>query len=196
MAFRPRIAFLAIFALFLLPLALAWLMHTGALRFEPERTDNLGRLVIPPVPLDWNLARLDLPDRAPDGLEGAWVMLFPLAEPCDVSCLQRVRTLRQVWRAMGRRGERVRLAVLSRAPAGSPGLALREIHPQLYLLQHPGAGFEDALRRAADGARQPSVYLVDPQGNIMMTYAPEDDLNMLRKDLQKLLARSPQAGQR
>jgi hypothetical protein len=64
---------------------------------------------------------------------------------------------------------------------------LREIHPELHLLYCPEAEFSAALQRAAQGALEPPVYLVDPLGNIMMTYDAGDSMNKLRKDLEKLL---------
>ncbi len=44
-----------------------------------------------------------------------------------------------------------------------------------------------ALQRAGEAAEQPSVYLVDPLGNVMMTYEAHDSMSKLRKDLKKLL---------
>ena len=45
MKFRisPRLALVIIASMFLLPLALAWLMYSGALEFNPVSTRNLGQ---------------------------------------------------------------------------------------------------------------------------------------------------------
>jgi peroxiredoxin len=182
------LVFLGILALFLLPLVLAWLMHTGTIRFSPGDTDNLGRLVIPPQPVDWNAVEREAPDGAPASLVGAWVVLFLLPEVCGEDCLEHARTLRQVHRAVGRQAVRIRIATISPEPPERYLVAqLREIHPQLHFVYRPGTEFAAALQRAAASTPTPSVYLVDPMGNIMMSYDAGDSMNRLRKDLEKLL---------
>lgn len=187
MKLSPRPTLLLILAMFLLPVVLAWLSFSGIIGFGPAETDNEGRLVIPPQPLKWAEAVLLAPTADAGDLQGSWVVLYPLPAPCGETCLGRIRSMHQMHRATGRDAERLQLAVLASA-APDPGLEreLRSIHPSLYLLYDPGPRFAAALQHASESAQQPSVYLVDPLGNIMMTYEADDSMNKLLRDLKKL----------
>ena len=50
----PRLALVIIASLFILPLALAWLMYSGVIDYDPVETRNLGKLVEPPVPVSFD----------------------------------------------------------------------------------------------------------------------------------------------
>lgn len=184
----PRLALLGILALFVAPLVLAWLMYSGAIAFRPEHTENRGQLVIPPEPLEWTWVHQQPPRASARRLDGAWVVLLPIPGDCGPACLQRVHMLRQVRRAAGRHADRLRMAVL--LPVAAPGglaATLRDIDPELYLLSQPSAAFDAALQRSAAATGQASLYLVDPLGNVMMTYRATDDMIKLRDDLDTLL---------
>jgi len=53
----PRTSLVIIAALFMLPLALAWFMYSGAIEYKPSSTRNFGQLVEPPVPMVWEVPR-------------------------------------------------------------------------------------------------------------------------------------------
>ncbi|MEJ8567505.1 hypothetical protein [Elongatibacter sediminis] len=187
-ATQARLAFLGILALFVIPLALAWLMYSGTIEYRPGATDNHGQLVEPPVPVDWSQASRSPGDTARASLAGVWVALYPLEQPCTERCLERVYQLRQVHRAAGRHADRIRIAVLNAAPTeGSMRQKLEAIDDELVLLEQPETAFMSAIERAGSDAIEPSVYLVDPLGNIMMTYEVNDSMSLLSKDLKKLL---------
>jgi hypothetical protein len=192
---NTRLKLLLVFAVFLLPLLLAWLMFRGIVDLDPAGNDNEGRLVIPPEPLAWDTATIGEPVAGAPGLDGAWVVLYPLPDPCAPDCIERVRALHGVHRATGRLADRVRIAVLADPAADQQTIwLLRDIDPQIYLLRNPRPEFDAALRRTGAGAAQPSVYLVDPLGNIMMTYDAGDSMTKLLKDLKKLLTWSKPDG--
>jgi hypothetical protein len=197
----PRLALLIIAAMFLLPLLLAWLMHSGSLDFKPTSTRNLGTLVAPPVPIDWTVtvmpsgeanleARLE---HNTDVFNQHWVILQPVPAGCDDSCLRNVSDLRQIHRASGRLQLRIRLALLleESSPAGQVQ-SLSAIYPQFHLIRDPSgllwetlAGIRQDLSGQAGPAR--GVYTIDPLGNIMMYYAAGSDPNYIKQDLKRLL---------
>lgn len=191
----PRIAFLAILSLFVLPLLLAWLMYTDKIDIEPRATQNQGQLVSPVVPLDWSA--IQQPDSNTEGdalLAGHWVVVYLLPVPCAEPCIKQVTGLRQVHRASGRHENRIIMALLS---PGGVGQSTRErllaIYPRFAVLG-PVAGevltaIAQADQRTAGSA---ALYLVDPLGNIMMTYPGPDNLNALNADLKQLLTWSKQ----
>ena len=122
MKFRlsPRLALLIIAAMFILPLAVAWMMYSGAIEYQPGTTRNLGQLVQPPVPIAWEndieILSSDAmrPGAGSDvpGLNGHWVILHTVEDPCQAGCVDSVTALRQIHRASGRNQNRIRLALL------------------------------------------------------------------------------------
>jgi hypothetical protein len=183
---------LLIMALFTLPLVIAWMMYTGTIRFAPERTRNLGRLVLPTVPVDWSgvIASDGSPSR--QLFDGFWVILYELPASCARNCLELAAELRQVHVASGLHRNRIRIALLL-APeqAESLGDELQGIYPRFNLVSHPDQRFFGALRHASSNRSgrndEPLMYLVDPLGNIMMTYNGKNSPSMLSKDLNRLL---------
>ena len=189
----PRVILVVIASLFVLPLALAWLMYTGTIEYRPVSTRNLGVLVQPPVPLSWDGARLSgAPDQLPSDAFGRhWLVLHAVPTPCGDACLRAVTDLRQVHRAAGREQSRIRLALLQDSDAEA-SRRLTGIYPQFYLLEDPSGTVWaqlEALTAAVDSTVPTggSTYLIDPLGNIMMHYAAGYDPNDLKKDLKRLL---------
>jgi len=105
--------------------------------------------------------------------------------PCEADCISAVTVLRQIHRAAGRQQDRIRIALLL-PDEPPPALAdkLNGIYPQFLVLEDPTGQLRETLQRAAaDG----SDYLIDPLGNIMMSYASGYDPNDLKRDLKRLL---------
>ena len=203
MKFRlsPRLALVVIAAMFILPLAVAWMMYSGAIEYRPGTTRNLGQLVQPPVPIAWEndieLLSTDTISSGADpdvsGLNGHWVILHTIEDPCQAGCVDAVTALRQVHRASGRNQNRIRLALLL-PQANDQELAsqFREIYPSFDLVRQTNDEFLLALEGIArslsdSGAVYGNSYLVDPLGNIMMFYEAGSDPNDLKKDLKRLL---------
>ncbi|HMB59945.1 MAG TPA: hypothetical protein VKN35_08540 [Xanthomonadales bacterium] len=187
-----KLSLVAILALFVFPLIFAWVTYSGLIDWQPEDTENLGQLVIPPVPLDWNRTEL-VGQPESNGLHGHWVVLLPLQIPCQADCLIRVTQVRQVHRALGRHQDRVRIALLGEQTIPAEEMnTLHEIYRQFNLLEGPDVLFTEALQQVAEqqGALRGATlfYLVDPLGNIMMTYDGQDGPSKLSKDLKKLMA--------
>lgn len=183
---------LLIVALFTLPLASAWMMYTGAIRFAPEHTRNLGHLVLPAVPVDWSGVIASDSSPSEQLFDGFWVILYELPAACTRHCVELAAGLRQVHIASGLQRNRIRIALLL-APkqAETLGDELLGIYPRFNLISRPGQDFSAALRHANSkrfsGNDEPVMYLVDPLGNIMMTYNGKDSPCMLSKDLNRLL---------
>ena len=197
----PRLALLIIAALFVLPLVLAWLMYSGTVDFKPGSTHNLGKLVEPPVPIDWKVT-VGQPDEADltaefeqgDGIfNELWVILRPVPADCDDSCLKKVTDLRQIHRASGRQQLRIRLALLldDYSPADQ-AQSLLAIYPQFNLIKDSSGLLRKALeeiQQNLSGRAGPArgVYIIDPLGNIMMYYEDCNDPGFIKQDLERLI---------
>lgn len=188
---RRRLQLVALALVFLGPLALAFWLYYGGGALLPHARVNRGALVdpvrtLPPV----SLAR---PDGAATGagfLRGKWSLVYVVGAHCDAGCRRRLGELRNVRLALERDGPRVRRVLL-----GQPGCcAPAEVGPPetdlvvAWLEGEAGARlvgeFPDYGGPVEAAGR---VYLVDPLGNLLMTYPPGADLKDLLKDLEKLL---------
>lgn len=192
-----RLKLLAILALFVLPLVLAALMFSGNLPLFSRETVNQGKLVEPPVQLDWASASSAHESQSTSELQGSWVILLPMPASCDHDCLNRVIGLRQVHRASGREQHRIRLALLTQPPVSKESLQeYLDIYDQFTLLSDPNQVLSRALETAAEqnqlNAITVTTYLVDPLGNIMMAYDTADSETRINKDLKRLLTWSKQ----
>ncbi len=196
-ALPPRVTLLVILAMFTLPLGLAWMMNSGSIHYQSAATVNLGRLVSPVVPLDWSSVEPVANDSATAGLNGFWVILYAVPPICNEECLEAVTELRQVHRASGKDQNRIKIALLVE-PSISQSLVdeLLAIDPRFNLVESPSKTISRTLAQA-DAPDHPqggqsAVYLVDPLGNIMMTYNGKSSPNRLSKDLKRLLTWSTQ----
>lgn len=197
----PRLAFLIIAAMFVLPLVLAWLMYNGSLDFMPGSTRNLGKLVEPPLPVDWSLTVMHAGganvaaefEQGTSVFDEHWVILQPVPAGCDDSCLNKVVDLRQIHRASGRQQVRIRLALLleDSTPAVQ-AQSLLAIYPQFNLVKDPTGLLWETLgriRHKLSGQAGPASgsYIIDPLGNIMMYYPAGGDPSFIKQDLKRLL---------
>jgi cytochrome oxidase Cu insertion factor (SCO1/SenC/PrrC family) len=191
MKISPRVSLVIIAAMFLLPLLLAWFMYSGTIEYKPPITRNFGQLVKPPIPLDWQEAIL-LPGDDEPGQDAAeafsdhWVILYPVPDPCLDTCLQAALALRQIHRAAGRQQARIRIALLIRDKGSTDvEFTLRDTYSRFQLIRDPDGKLTSTLQRAT--VEPGAVYLIDPLGNIMMTYKEGADPNELKQDLKRLL---------
>jgi len=193
----PRVTLLVILTMFTLPLALAWMMNSGSIHYQSAATVNLGRLVSPAVPLDWSSVEPVASDSATAGLNGFWVILYAAPPICTAECLEAVTELRQVYRASGKDQARIRIALLVEPSISRDQIQeLLAIEPGFRLVQDPSRSTIRTLAQVDDPSfplgGQSTIYLVDPLGNIMMTYNGKSSPNRLSKDLKRLLTWSTQ----
>ncbi len=191
MSLSPRATLVTILCLFLLPLLLAWFMYDGTLDMAPTNKANHGNLVEPPVSLSWSDVDQDAAELSSTALEGHWVILYPAYQSCGRECIDDITQLRQVHVATGRNQDRVRIALLFDVLPQEPQRSeLLKIHPRFVFTAAPSTLFTQALQQiqaSQSAGNRPAFYLVDPLGNIMMTYGREHSMSDLNKDLKRLL---------
>lgn len=182
----PRQTLVIIAALFVGPLALAWLMYAGVLDFHPSATRNRGTLIEPAQAVSWN-GNASLERQ----LGQHWVLLHPVPDPCQDSCLERVTGLRQIHRAAGRHQDRLRIGLVTRTSQDIDEMLLRAYGGFTLIRDAQGsiaAAMSTAKARAVGAASSPEgIYLVDPLGNIMMFYSADVDPGDIQADLKRLL---------
>lgn len=143
-------------------------------------TVNRGALVHPARPVD-GAAALGLADR--------WTLVVIAPEGCAAGCERTLATLRQVRLTFNRDMDRIGRVLVSGATSDAARLAAE--HPDLRVLD---AGQASALVAVAadlpDADADGRAFLVDPLGNVMMTYAPDPAPRDVQTDLKRLLKNS------
>ena len=189
--FRSRLILVALVAIFAAPPLGSWLLF---------RYTNVGRdatahgtLIQPPRPLP-DVVLVDAAGGS-GRLHGRWTLLYLSSGDCAASCTEALYRMRQSRLATGTRAEHVqRVLVLATEPSGLARLAA----------DWPGQWFVTDADFAGSGAFQfgpgddpfaaGRLYLVDPRGYLMMSYAPGADPEGIITDLKRLLRYSGSSG--
>ena len=185
----------ALAGLFLLPLALAFFVYY-ATGWRPPAHTNHGTLITPVRPLP--VVALPQPGRAAADAPGAtpppaaalfrhqWSLVYVGDGGCDRSCRDALYVMRQTRLSLN--NDMTRLA---RVFLVSGGCCQREFlareHPGLVVVDAGGAESAALLRQFPDVDRAHTLFIVDPLGNLMMSYDVRGNPRGLRDDLRKLL---------
>lgn len=159
-------------ALIVATCAAPFVLGTAAYYFDwaPGKPANYGEL-IPPRPLS---------GPPLDALRGKWVLVSFDAAACDAYCERKLYILRQVRTATHKEAGRVeRLWVTT--DAGKPRAELLAAIEGTRI-----AGLGGSLQ-GFPGNPLDHIYLIDPLGNLMMSFPRDPDPSKVIKDLQRLL---------
>ena len=183
---KGRRTLIGLFALFFGPLLFAMAWYAFAPGYTPPSTPH-GTLIEPAQPLEpFRLESGGGETLTLEELRGQWYLVQFVPGPCDEACRERLYETRQVRDALGEDRSRVRRLVVAGAGRSTPGL--KEVlgeHPRLVVMRgdgRSGFGRQFPVERGAD-----TVFLVDPNGNLMMRFAPGLPPADMLKDLEKLL---------
>lgn len=180
---RNRLLLIAIFAMFFGSMLVA-----GALRFSgwrPAGSKNHGEMLDPPGDLR-NVVPRSVDGGAYEWNPAARTWRIALAPPatCGRECVQLVRSLDTVWQLTGREADRVDvLWICASTECAPPPDAPR---PATLRLLQGDARLRAALPRVDDPLGVP-VYVIDPNGFVILRYPPGFDPAGLRADLSRLL---------
>ena len=171
-----RLKLLALIAIPLAPLLLAWTIFFHFPELAPQGTTNHGTLIQPPL-------RAEAAGLAPDVAPSPnWTLLHLGAVDCPPDCAQMLYLSRQVVKGLGRRESQVQRLLVSPQP---PGPAFRALLAQ----EDPAMEVLLANTRPLEALAEsrPLLLLMDPQGNIMMHYSLDKAGKPLLEDLRRLL---------
>ncbi len=170
--------------LFFGPLVLAAYLYYGSGTWQPQGGAEHGDLISPPRPLPHA-------DNEQAPLKGRWTLLYLAAGVCEGRCQEALDELGQVHMALGNKGDRVqRLLLYTGSPRSDE--TLRHEHTGLRTLSIDVEANAELLETVPvyDGASPTEadrVYIVDPLGNLVMSYPPDADAKGLLEDLRRLL---------
>jgi hypothetical protein len=193
---RQRRLLIGLGVLFFAPLAVSFYLYYGP-AWRPARHVNRGDLIDPARPLpEVSLPIADHgPPRTtkPDFLQNKWTLLYVGGGDCSALCRTDLYNTRQVRFALNRDMDRVQRVFL--AQGGCCDWSYLEAqHPDLVTVRAtPEAAPLLALLPVVDGIapdRAERVYLIDPLGNLMMSYSSDAKPKGMLEDLKRLLGLS------
>ncbi len=179
-----KLQIIALAALFVVPVAVAWFMYAG----QPGDGGSQGAhgvLADPPI----ELGDIKLPEGGDAGTEaqlaGRWTFLYLQQGDCGPPCENALIRMRQVRLALGKDANRVQRLLV--APVGGSGNGrLAQAFPGMAILPLDTPGRFELIERV--GSRQPGeIVLVDPLGNLILSYPPGLDPDGLFRDAKHLL---------
>ena len=181
----------ALAGLFVLPLLLAFYMYY-ATDWRPVKRVNHGTLITPARPLpavhlpQINISDSDPLSPAPQQLRTRWSIVYIGAGNCDEPCRQALYVMRQTRLSLNNDMSRVGRVFLTTGNCCAREFLAHE-HPGLVVLNAINEDGARLLREFPAEGRPYSVFIVDPLGNLMMSYDARQNPKGLLEDLQKLL---------
>jgi SCO1/SenC len=189
---RGRRTLILVALLFLLPVVAATALYVSGWRPEGRSLQH-GELVQPARPV--GDAELTGADGAPyrlNALRGKWAFVYFSPLPCTQACRNSLYKMQQVRLAQGRDAPRVERVMIVAAAGTSALRELAQQYPGLAAVSGTRATLQTLAREfvSSQGTALDvtgRVYLIDPIGNLVLSYAPDADPSGMRKDLARLL---------
>ncbi len=184
----------ALAGLFLLPVLLAFYMYYET-DWRPTKRVNHGTLITPVRSLpDVHLPIVKVSDTdpeptttsSPSELRKKWSFVYIGAGNCDEPCRQALYVMRQTRLSLNTDMTRVNRVFLSTGNCCAREFLAHE-HPGLLVLDASGSEGARLLHEFPADGRPYSVFIVDPLGNLMMSYDSRQNPKGLLEDMQKLL---------
>lgn len=187
---RPRTVLIILALIFLAPVLGAWIMfYLTDIGSNAEGAASHGNLVIPPRHID-DVALTD-PESGgqPQRLYGRWNIIFLVSGKCDRACEDILYEMRQLRLAMGRDAGRLQrvLVVYGRRTPVLSDVQVKNYAGQLLVraTDQMQTAFKLTDTEQPLGLRR--IYIVDPRGNLMLSYPDGADPAGIIKDLKRLL---------
>ncbi len=185
-----RKLFFVVLALFVAPLLLAFVVYYGS-NWRPSGTTNKGDLITPAIPLPATTLTKD--DGTPTDagfLRNTWTLVYIGAGECDEVCRSALINTRDARLLLGKDTTRVSRVFLY---AGACCAAFFANEQQGLMSHNIDSQAGQALLKlfptynGVGPMQSKRIYIVDPLGNLMMSYAPGSDPRFIYQDIKKLL---------
>jgi hypothetical protein len=177
-------------ALFLAPLILAFFTYYGT-DWRPSAHVNHGRLFTPAPPLpDVALQRIDRGAGPPGAVSSLfrrrWSLVYVGDGGCGAACREALYVMRQTRLALNDNMTRVERVFLVVSACCDRDFFARE-HSGLQVLDATAPQAGTLIARFPAEGREHTLFVVDPLGNLVMSYDARDNPRGLLQDLKQLL---------
>lgn len=187
---RSRSQFWILIAVFFAPLVIAFVLYYGVDGWRPAGQTNYGELIQPPRPVpSIELSSLNGEPLSENFFKGKWTLVYIGSGACDTRCREALTLMRQTRLALNDDMPRVQRLFLASSEC-CDRTYLENEHPGLLVGTLEGAGGEQlrgVFKLAAPVEEAGRIFIVDPLGNLMMSYARSAEPKGLLQDMKKLL---------
>ena len=186
---KNKVTIIALLAVFILPLVLSWFFYFyGDLSGDKK---NHGSLIQPIRSLP-DVELFDSYENRDKKLFGKWSIVYLHNGPCQQACVDNLYKLRQIRLATSKYAHRLqRVLILEQNTPGLYEQALSDEYKGQLLLFRDSLpdGFIDqfVLADETDPADKGRIYIIDPLGNLMMSYEADSDPIGIIEDLRLLI---------
>ena len=151
-------------------------------------TTSYGALVTPqrPIPESLTVTGGDGQPVPLASLKGQWLMISVDGGACGEACATKLYFMRQVRALQGEERGRVVTVWLRTDDAGVPQV-LKTAYPDTRMLRADPAALAQWLPATDTTKDTDHIYLVDPNGNLMMRFPAHADPSKINADVTKLL---------
>lgn len=180
---KNRLTILVVFLLFAVPVVVAYLLGSGLVDFEPDSTKNKGVFISPPIKLA-DYTEADWVDTLPEH----WTLIYRTAKVCDETCLAWEDKLHRFNLTLAQNADKLELMVLAN------DFELRQQDPYNHIKKVATRGHQslnamlDELSKQSLGNGE-GLYVVAPEGYLMMAFTPDNEPQDIIKDLKLLVKR-------
>ena len=183
---RGRLMLLCMLIFFITPIVAVIGMYK--LDWRPKG-ESVGELVIPAKLLSINSALVtsDGSVAQPDLWKEKWSMVY-VAASCDAVCRNKLHVMRQLHVSLYKEIPRMQRVLITTSLEVAE---LKQNYPDMLILNRPTneiASLSDQFNINNELAiNADRIYLIDPLGNLMMSYPPATEPALMRKDITRLM---------
>ena len=191
---KNRRRLILIILVFCMPLIVAWFVLKNIDTLKPSGTRNHGELVQPARPLvDFELQQMNKQKFSLADVKGKWSFFYFAGSACNDICQKTITKMHQARLGQGKEMSRLRhfYVKVDNAELDQQTRDLLAPLNDFHVLSGDSKAMTGLLAQFKATGYPPEeegrIYLVDPHGNIMMTYTKTSVLIDLLKDLEQLL---------
>ncbi|MDW3096037.1 MAG: hypothetical protein R8G33_10230 [Gammaproteobacteria bacterium] len=182
---KSKLSGYLLIAVFVVPLLIAMLMYAMRDYVPTVKSLSHGELIHPAQPITiFELQQTPSQLKTLDDIKGKWTYLIYSPNACTLECEASLFKLRQTKIATGRESNRIQSVLIVGENKISSNILDRNkrthVGKLLKFELENQPGFQKQLQ-------QGMVYLVDPNGNLMMQYDTTSTSRGMLKDIKKLL---------
>jgi cytochrome oxidase Cu insertion factor (SCO1/SenC/PrrC family) len=189
-----RLSVVGLLLIFASPILISWWLLNFTDYSRSDAAASHGELIVPPRPLQ-NMSLVNPTQKAEKtySLHGKWSLVYLITDVCDTDCGENLYKMRQLRLAAGEYAPRIQRVLVYTGKNVSPmnEEQMKNFPGQLLLsADQQGQLFSTkifARMKDENPALKRRLYLVDPLGNLMMSYSAESDPAGIIKDLKRLL---------
>lgn len=151
--------------------------------------ESIGELVVPAKLLSMQYAYMSSDGSVvkPDVWKDRWSMVY-IAASCEKTCHDKLHSMRQLHTSLYKEIPRMQRVFITTAQDVT---SIKQDYPDMLIVNQPIteiSTLSDQFNVNDSSAMQADrIYLVDPLGHFMMSYAPETDPALIRKDVIRLM---------